>query len=316
MKKKTSKKTSRRRSSKPKADAYQIMTDRIVGLLEQGVVPWRRPWKQLGGLMPQNLKSKKAYRGVNVFWLACAGYGSPYWVTFKQAKALGGSVRKGEKGFPVIFWKWLEREDEDTGKSRRIPMLRYYTVFNVEQCEGIEDKVPQIDTDEPVEFEPIERCEQIVESFSGPSVRTGDSRAYYVPSTDLVNMPKRELFETAESYYSVLFHELGHSTGHESRLGREGITDATMFGSHKYSKEELVAEMTAAFLSGHCAIDSATVENSAAYIQGWLKKLRNDTKLLVSAAAQAQKAADLILGRSFETEKKSDDDQAQGALAA
>ena len=285
-------------------DAYQIMTDRICGLLEKGEIPWRRPWKQNGGLMPRNLKSGKEYRGINVFYLACAGFSSPYWLSYKQAEDFKLQVRKGEHGFPVVFWKWLNVKDGKTGQDKRIPLLRYYTVFNVEQCDGIDNlpasKIPARH-DVPLAFAPIERCETVVAGYQNPpTVRTGESRAYYRPSMDLVNMPPRETFESVEAYYSVLFHELGHSTGHESRLKRDGITDPAMFGSHEYSKEELVAEMTAAFLSGHCAIDGATVENSAAYIQGWLKRLRNDKSLLVSAAAQAQRAADLILGKRFD----------------
>lgn len=284
-----------------KIDAYQIMTDRICALLEKGEIPWRRPWKQSGGLMPQNLRSRKEYRGINPLLLACAGYSSPYWLTYKQASELGGQVRKGESGFPVVFWKWLDGKDRDTGEAKRIPLLRYYTVFNVAQCDGLDGKVPDHGIDPGAAFDPIERCERVVSGYSGaPEIRSGGDRACYSPARDLVMMPERTAFSTAESYYSVLFHELGHSTGHASRLKRDGITDTVMFGSHEYSKEELVAEMTAAFLSGHCAIDGQTVENSAAYIQSWLKKLRNDKSMIVSAAAQAQKAADLILGKRFD----------------
>lgn len=284
-----------------KNDAYQIMTDRICTLLERGEIPWRRPWHQNGGLMPMNLKSRKEYRGINPLLLACAGYSSPYWLTYKQASELGGQVRKGEHGYPVVFWKWLDGKDRETGESKRIPLLRYYTVFNTAQCDGLDGKVPDL-ASERVTFQPIERCESVVAGYQGrPQIHTGGDRAFYRPSTDSVTMPPRESFTSAEGYYNVLFHELGHSTGHASRLKREGITDPVMFGSHDYSKEELVAEMTAAFLCGHCAIDNATVENSAAYIQSWLRALRNNKSLLVSAAAQAQKAADLILGRTFDS---------------
>ncbi len=283
-----------------KIDAYQIMTDRICALLEKGEIPWKRPWHSNGGQLPKNLHSKKEYRGINVFYLACAGYTSPYFLTYKQATTLGGKVRTGEKGFPVVFWKWLDGKDKETGKDRKIPMLRYYTVFNVAQCEGLDDKIPSIETPK-LDFTPIERCEAVVSGYVGrPTIRTGEDRAYYRPSMDLVNMPPRESFVSVEEYYSVLFHELGHSTGHESRLKRKGITDVVMFGSHDYSQEELVAEMTAAFLSGHCAIDGQTVTNSAAYIQHWLKALRNNKSLLVSAAAQAQRASDHILGKTFD----------------
>jgi antirestriction protein ArdC len=281
-----------------KTDAYQIITDRICTILERGEIPWRRPWSQEHA-MPQNLVSRKEYRGINPLILSCAGYVQPYWLTYKQAKTLGGEVRKGEHGFPVVFWKWLDGKDRETGERKRIPLLRYYTVFNVGQCDGLDEKVPARPAPNPIPQ--IERCEAVIAGYkTPPKIRTGEDRAYYRPSTDLVNMPPRETFRDAESYYSVLFHELGHSTGHADRLKRQGITDTVMFGSHDYSKEELVAEMTAAFLSGHCGIDSITVENSAAYIKSWLKSLRNDKSLLVSAAAQAQKAADHILGRTFD----------------
>lgn len=294
-------KSTRRRSKRP--DVYQIITDRIVAALEAGTVPWHKPWKG-ADFMPKNLVSKKAYRGVNVFMLALAPFNSHWWLTFNQAKKLGGSVRKGEKGTPVVFWKWFPKKDEngDEIPGKRVPFLRYYTVFNLDQCEGIDAaKVPttaEVEND----FEPIEACEAIVAAYeNAPKVTHSkrDARAYYVPSTDRINMPLRSSFDSAESYYATLFHELGHSTGHESRLGREGITDPVMFGSHKYSKEELVAEMTSAFLCGTAGIEDATIDNSAAYIDGWLKQLKSDPKLVVIAAAQGQKAADLIVGKSW-----------------
>lgn len=281
-----------------KIDAYQIMTDRICSLLERGEIPWRRPWK--ADMFPRNLKSKKEYRGINVFWLGCSGYSSPYWLTYKQATELGGQVRTGEKASPVVFWKWLNVKDRHSGDDKRIPLLRYFNVFNVAQCDGLDAKVPKHD-DTALAFKPIERCEQVVAGYkSAPPISHGGDRACYSPLLDHVRMPPREKFASVEAYYSVLFHELTHSTGHASRLKREGIVDPSMFGSHEYSKEELVAEMGAAFLSGHCSIDAMTVDNSAAYIASWLKKLRNDKSLVVSAAAQAQRAADLILDRTFE----------------
>jgi len=212
---------------------------------------------------------------------------------------LGGRVIKGEKSSVVIFWKWLEKEDTQTGKKSRIPLLRYYRVFNVLQTEGIDErKIPVLDL---CDNDPIDAAEAVVAGFvDSPPVHFGGDRAYYVPSQDVVNIPGLASFATAEHYYSTLFHELAHSTGHKSRLDREGVTNLAFFGSYEYSKEELVAEFGAAFLSGHCGIASATVENSAAYIQSWSKKLKSDHKLVVQAAAQAQKAADHILGVRFE----------------
>ena len=279
---------------------YQVITDRIIGLLEKGTVPWRRPW---GGpsSWPKNLVSGKRYRGVNVFLLSSAGYESPYWVTFRQAKERGGHVKKGEKGYPVIFWNWIEREDPETGRVQRIPFLKYYTAFNAVQTEGVEfPPVPKPRGD----FEPIAACEGIVSGMPrSPTIEHRESRAFYRPSTDTVNMPRPSMFIGPEPYYATLYHELTHATGHSSRLNRLGATEAVAFGSADYSREELVAEMGAAFICWHCGIDSATIENSAAYVAGWLRRLRSDHRLVVTAAAQAQKAADYILGTTFDTDE-------------
>ncbi len=280
---------------------YQIVTDRVIALLERGVVPWRRPWAG-ADVQPQNLVSRRPYRGVNPFLLACTGFASPYWVTFKQAKALGGSVRKGEKSTPVIFWKrWrTERIDSETGdrESVEIPILRYYNVFNAEQCDGI--SVPELP--KVHDFQPIERCESIVPGMANPPrIEHREARAYYRPTIDTINMPRPELFIGPEAYYGTLYHELSHSTGHSSRLNRQGIASLAAFGSADYSREELIAEMGAAFLCGHCGIESVTLDNSAAYLAGWLRRMREDHRLIVTAAAAAQRAADYILGTTFES---------------
>ena len=248
----------------------------------------------------RNLISKKAYRGINVFLLGCAGFTSPYWLTFKQAKELGGSVKKGERGNIVVFWKWLFKEEEQENgeiEEVKIPMLRYYTVFNVDQCEGIPaDIIPALD-DNTNTLEPIEAAEQLISSMPlCPSISYGGNRAFYSPSADRVQLPALEQYEIAEEYYSTAFHELAHSTGHKSRLNRKEITSHNPFGSKEYSKEELTAEMTASYLCAVTGIEQATIENSAAYIQGWLKKLKDDRKMIVYAAAAAQKAADFIRG--------------------
>jgi antirestriction protein ArdC len=296
-------------------NVYEIITERIVTLLESGTVPWRKPWRGDSGL-PQNLRSGKAYRGVNVFLLSCAPYTSPYWVSFKQAQQLGGSVRKGERGYPVVFWLWRDKQTGETvdhGASARgaAPMIRYYTVFNAAtQCDGLDVPTPPAVTP----FDPIERCEGVVAAMPGaPGIRHGGSMACYQPSVDLVAMPDRETFTTREMYYSTLFHELGHSTGHATRLSRPGITDPTKFGDHAYSREELIAEMTSAFLCGHCEIAPATLENQAAYLASWLKVLRGDSTLVVQAAAAAQKAADWILDRRPELQPTA---SSAGELAA
>ncbi|PYJ96416.1 MAG: hypothetical protein DME23_20855 [Verrucomicrobia bacterium] len=280
---------------------YQVITDRVIALLQQGTIPWHKPWRG-GDMLPQNLVSRRPYRGVNVFLLHAMSYESPFWLTFKQATAMGGNVRRGEHACPVVFWKWLDVADasEPTGK-RKLPMLRYYSVFNVAQCDGV--TAPTVEgTDRP--HNPIETAEQIVAAMpKRPAIRHGLDRAIYYPATDSVGMPSPERFETAENYYNVLFHELTHSTGHESRLNRKGVSGSdgqwAGFGSQSYSKEELVAEMGAAFLSGQAGIVERTIDNSAAYVKSWLQRLKDDARLVVQAAAQAQKAADFILGRQY-----------------
>jgi len=272
---------------------YEVVTESIIKQLESGVAPWRKPWRTE---MPANLASKREYRGINIFLLASLGYGSRYWLTYRQAQTLGGSVRKGEHGSKVVFWKIDEyrKEDKETGETenRKSILLRYYTVFNLEQCEGI--KSPESTR----VIAPLEQCETIVNSMPNPPGFEQDSRAFYRPSTDTVGMPARSGFDSAEEFYSTFFHELTHSTGHPSRVGREGIMEHNPFGSEDYSKEELVAEMGAAMLCGVAGIQSRTLNNSASYLQSWIDRLRSDSRLIVSAASQAQKAADFILGRT------------------
>jgi antirestriction protein ArdC len=275
-------------------NVYEIVNNRILELLEQGTVPWHRPWNAATGI-PRNLLSKKEYRGVNVFLLSCMPYSSSYWLTYKQATDLGGFIKRGEKSTLVVFWKLLVAGEtgETDATGRGIPMLRYYNVFNLDQCEGVQ--APE--TGETVNtFDPIDKAEEIVTGMPLlPEIRYGGNRAYYSPTLDYIQLPARHSFESSEEYYSTCFHELVHSTGHGNRLARKSILEPSYFGSHEYSKEELVAEMGAAFLSGYSGIENRTINNSAAYIKGWLSALKGDKKLLVLAAAQAQKAADYIL---------------------
>lgn len=186
--------------------------------------------------------------------------------------------------------------------TKRIPFLRYYNVFNVAQCDGIELPSEETILSPEPRPSPIETAEAIVQGMpKRPEIRTGLDRAFYQPAADFVGMPSVEQFKSGEEYYSTLFHELTHATGHKSRLNRKGVADSegnwSAFGSEPYSKEELCAEMGAAFLCGEAGIVERTVENSASYIASWLQRLKNDSKLVVTAAAQAQKAADYILGR-------------------
>ena len=279
-----------------KNQTYDRITDRITALLEQGTVPWHKPWKAKTGL-PRNFVSQRPYRGINVFLLIAMSYESPHWLTFRQVSQLGGSVRKGEKACPVVFWKQLKIEDKKSEKQKKIPLLRYYHVFNASQCDGL--KVAPV----PAEVNGIAKPVDIVANMpQSPVIKHGMAHAYYSPREDCVGVPAPERFERMEDYYSTVFHELVHSSGHEKRLKRSTLTESTGYGSNPYCKEELIAEMGAAFLCGHAEIGERTIDNSAAYIKGWLEQLQSDKTLIVQAAAQAQKAADFILGRTLESE--------------
>jgi antirestriction protein ArdC len=264
---------------------YQMVTDRIIEKLEKGVVPWRRPWNNAA---PVNWVKQTPYRGINSLLLEPGEY-----ATFKQISEAGGKVRKGEKGQIVVFWKWIERENEETGEQEQIPFLRYYKVFDIEkQAEGLESKREK----ETFDHDPIDSAQRTVEGYiDAPVVSHQSGRAVYYPELDYVSVPPINDYRKAEEYYSVLLHELIHSTGHQSRLARTGITQSGVsFGDENYSKEELIAEIGAAMLCGIAGIENVTIENSASYIQSWLRALKEDSKLIVYAAAQAQKAADYI----------------------
>jgi antirestriction protein ArdC len=273
--------------------SYERITERIVSLLEQGTVPWHKPWKVKTGL-PRNLISKKPYRGINVFLLMAMSYESPHWLTFRQAIQLGGNVKKGEKSCPVVFWKRMETEDKESGEPKKAPLLRLYHVFNAAQCEGLKD------TPEEIQMPVTKPAEIVAKMPQPPVVKHGMAQAFYSPTDDCVGMPEPERFESEASYFAALFHELVHATGHEKRLKRASITERNGNGSDPYCKEELIAELGSAFLCGYADIVDRTIDNSAAYLEGWLKQFQNDRTLIVYAAAQAQKAADFILGRTFE----------------
>jgi len=290
---------------------YDVINSRITELLEQGTIPWRKTWN-VETNSPRNFISKKEYRGINVWLLANSPFCSPYWLTFKQVQDRGGHIIKGSKSYPVIFWKWIERKDADDAdteetKTGKVPLLRYYNVFNLDQVTGIPS--PPVQETTTNAFTPIEKAQQIITNMPHrPEIKHGGNEAAYMPRWDRVRVPVPEAFETSEDYFQTCYHELIHSTGHASRVGRKGIIEINSFGSHEYSKEELVAEMGASFLCGIAGIEQKTLENSAAYIAGWLKALKNDKTLLVHAAAQAQKASDYILNR-----KDGDQDQDSAA---
>ena len=253
---------------------YKAVTEILIEKIKENPEKWLKPWNTTTELCPQSIQTKKPYRGINAFTTGFAStlYTSPFFITSKQLKKLGQSVNKGEKGWPIIFWKWIEKVDEETGKISKFPFARYYTVFNTDQT-TLNPELPE--PEKLNTFDPIEKCEQVLNGFKGkPIINHGGNRACYIPSFDQIKMPKQGQFESIEKYYSTLFHELVHSTGHESRLNRKEITEPNFFGNHDYSQEELTAEMGASFLSAHTGIEIKTLDNSAAYLEGWLKKLK------------------------------------------
>jgi antirestriction protein ArdC len=293
------------------ANVYDTITDRIIKQLEQGTAPWHRPWASRGDAgLPRNLRTLKPYRGINLWILMSAGYSSPYFLTFKQAIELGGNVRKGEKGLPVVFWKFgeYEQDNKETGETEKHEsvLVRYYTVFNASQCENLQ-VIPVPPPDTHPDVAPIEMCEQVVAGWSTkPTIREGSDKASYHKILDYINMPARSSFEASEEYYSTLFHELTHSTGHANRLNRSTLNDFKSFGDNNYSREELVAELGACYLCGFTGIENRTIDNSAAYLASWLKVLKADNRMVLIAASQAQKAVDLILGSAVASESASE----------
>lgn len=270
---------------------YEIVTEKIISQLEAGVIPWQKPWKIEP---PKNLISGKEYRGINVFLLATQGYGSRYWLSYKQIMDLGGTLNPGQKSSMVTFWnvgkeRMVTKADGTERKSRPF-ILRYYNVFNVEQT----DLAVTLGLGNSEHVGSIDDAEKLVAGMPNRPSIIQDFRAHYCPSTDTVGMPARTAFNSAEGYYGALFHELTHSTGHASRIGRDGIEKLNTFGSESYSKEELVAELGAAMLAGVAGISPAVIDSSAAYLQSWITALKGDSRLIVSAASQAQKAADYI----------------------
>lgn len=275
---------------------YEIITNRILEQLNQGVIPWQKPWT--GGIDgAYNYTTGKAYSVLNQMLLKHADA----YLSFKQIQDLGGKVKKGAKAEIVTFWKPLpvEMEDKDGNKVKKtIPFLRYYNVFWIGDTEGIERKEVKV-----TPHDPIAEAEQIVDTYlnseNHPTLvndKTSD-RAYYSPLRDQVVVPKMDQFSRIEEYYSTLFHELTHSTGHSTRLNR--LTATAHFGNEEYSKEELVAEIGAATLVNMAGIETtASFNNSASYIEGWSRQLKDNVKMIVEASSKADKAVKYILGQT------------------
>ncbi len=294
------------------ADLYEQITERMIEQLTKGVVPWKSPYFSKIGF-PRNYLSQKEYQGINVLLLGSLRFTSPDFLTFLQAKELGGSVRKGEKGFLVVKYGTYSKEDEqaqegDPAKQRGY--LKGYTVFHSSQIDGIDFPGPAA-VKELTTTEKTDRARAIVEAMpQRPPISEGSAVPCYRRETDSIHMPNIGYFTNEEAYYSTLFHELGHATGHHSRLARKSLLenrgmDATGDIARKiYAEEELVAEMTASFLNARAGIMEGETENSAAYLQSWINALRGKDARgwIVRAASQGQKAADFIMGRNLNLE--------------
>lgn len=284
-------------------DIYAAVTDRIIDQLEHGVIPWKKPWIGVGSSHAVSFVTRKPYSLLNQILLGDPGE----YITFKQCTQSGGKVKKGAKSRIVVFWKMINKPMVDQenkpvldadGKQRyqMIPFLNYYNVFHIEDCEGIKTRFEAEPM--PNTVKPDDKAEEIIVSYTeryGISVNyVKGNRAYYRQDDDSITLPTAEQFISTPEYYSTAFHELTHSTGHPSRLNR---LERTSFGSESYSKEELVAEIGAASLLNELGFETPeSFTNSVAYISSWLKALKNDKKMIVSAAGKAEKAARMILG--------------------
>ncbi|MEI2696159.1 MAG: zincin-like metallopeptidase domain-containing protein [Saprospiraceae bacterium] len=291
------------------SNLYEEVTNKIISMIEQGVAPWRRTWSTYG--LARNYGTDHIYTGINLILMNNTMHPIPYFLTFNQVKEQGGSIKKDAKAEKVIYFDVYYKDVNDKTLSKEeaiqrrkngeeiqiLKFIKYYNVFNIEDIEGFEFQIQEI---ELKPNEKIDGCESIIENMpKRPELRQiNANRACYAPELDFVNMPSIEQFESAEYYYATFFHELVHSTGHASRLAREEVMNPQKFGGMAYSKEELVAETGASFLCSSVQIDyDNIIENNVAYLAGWLNVLREDSKFIFKVASNAQKAADYILKR-------------------
>ena len=261
----------------------------MIAEMEQGIIPWKKPWMASGAAISHT--TGKPYSLLNQMLLGKPGE----WITFSQCQQEGGRVRKGEKARMVVFWKWIETKDEETEEVKEVPFLKYYNVFHIDQCEGITAKHTQTN---PNPAQADEAAETIITEYvkrEGVMLehREGDA-AFYQPAADRIVLPMMKQFTETAEYYGTAFHEMVHSTGHMKRLARLDTT--ANFGSENYSREELIGEIGSAALVHHVGLEtSKSFRNSAAYVQNWLQALKNDKRFIVSAASKADKAVNYIL---------------------
>jgi antirestriction protein ArdC len=283
----------------PRPDVYERMNDLIMERLNGGEIPWKKPWNDYGA--PRNYRSGHVYQGINALLLNMLRFEQPFFLTYKQAQDLGGQVRAKEKGMLIIYAGGGVNEDKETGDKKKFSFLRHSTVFNIEQIDGIEWKLPAKPERELI---PNEAAELVCANYlanGGPALVFEGAEALYRKSKDMVVMPDRQAFHSEPEYYATLFHEFGHSTGHAKRLNRPELVENAGFGTATYAREELTAELTAFFVSGAVGLDiSATVENTTAYLQ--------NKPLIKTAASLAQKAANLIRGVQPEPYQRTEDE--------
>ena len=283
-------------------DLFESVTARIIQALERGTPPWVRPWSEDIDSMPVNASGRRPYKGINALLLALEasshGYPLNRWLTYRQAVELGAQVRRGERGTTVVFWKLRKigvtadtfpSEHEPDLEERVVPLLRAFTVFNVAQIDGVPAALLQMAPRH--DWSPLERAEDILRG-SGATIRHGGAQAFYSPTHDDIQLPPRQSFSSAQLYYSTALHELSHWSGHPSRCNRQL---GRRFGEDEYAAEELVAELSAAFLCAHCRMDGEL--RHASYLASWLRVLGNDKRAIFVASARAQQSADFLLSR-------------------
>ena len=268
-------------------DVFEVVTNQMIKQLEEGIIPWRRPWQ---ACWPTSYATNKEYQGINTLLLQ-SNYESPYWVTFRQAQKMRGSIKAGEKGRPIVFADRVVKEEQNEKGEvsvRILNFLKYYTVFNWCQTKGLPEKAP-VDRDN----QQIVSAEELLRRRS-PRIETDIQQAYYCSQSDAIYLPTLDQFDSSEDYYAAGFHELTHWTGGARRLSRETLRDYHM-GTDVRSQEELTAEMGAAFLCQIAALDtSQTLQNSTAYIGSWLKALQNNPKWVLKASKQAREAVEYV----------------------
>lgn len=295
-------------NSKTSFDVYQMVTDKIIAKLENGIIPWEKQWNfSTPFTAPKNYVTGKEYTGINFWLLAGENYQQPYFLTYKQAKALGGYIEKGADSEVIVFWNAMFKDEKglsvpqknvtssNIDELRKIGYLKYYRVFNVMHLKGVDLNLPVLE--ERTSEEKNELSNAIIGNYSNcPAIiLTHKKEAFYEPTCDNIHIPDKIHFPNDELFYRVIFHELIHSTGHKTRLDRKLTGDIE---DVSYAKEELIAELGSSYLATHVGYNDNYTERSAAYIQTWLKQLRNDKRFIVDAASKASKAVNYILGKS------------------